>query len=418
MDVLLLSNRVVVNESAKPSLTSSGLHDASPSTARSSPSASYINLIANLNKRKRLPLRSHSAPSLFTEIKEEDSGCNSIKNGTNMWSTPSIARQAFIGVIAYIMIGIVVYMVRSGSFKGQSTFRLVDAINFSVVTHCTIGYGDIKPDTTFSKLFTCGFVLVGFGFIDILLNGFVVYVLDRQETVLLSALDENWFNVMFKTYMIDTKKGRMRIRMKVALALGVVVSCIATGTAMAHVLESLSWTDSFYLSVTSVTTVGYGDYVFKTVKGRCFAIVWLLVSTLAVARAFLYLTELRIDKRNRKIAQWVLQKKITLSNLVAADLDNDGSIRQRNNIPEQEVLLCTSQLGETISGPIPFSVRVHHDDLELLAELKDHLPYGLKLAGAEAYLFVTVDYDLSIHFNHEWKPLVFFAESEAMQEPI
>ncbi|KAI4306009.1 hypothetical protein L6164_029328 [Bauhinia variegata] len=71
--------------------------------------------------------------------------------------------------------------------------------------------------------------------------------------------------------------------------------CIAVGTISAHFLEDLDWVNSFYLSVTSVTTVGYGDYAFTTVTGRCFAIIWLL-------------------------------KKITISDLVSADLDNDGSI--------------------------------------------------------------------------------------------
>ena len=132
---------------------------------------------------------------------------------------------------------------------------------------------------------------------------------------------------MVQTYVVDKEKGRMRIRTKVVLASGVVVCCIAVGTVAVHFLEKLSWVDSFYLSVTSVTTVGYGDYAFSTLEGRGFAIVWLLVSTLAVARAFLYLAELRIDKRNRQTAQWVLQKKVTLGDLVAADLDNDGSIR-------------------------------------------------------------------------------------------
>jgi len=203
----------------------------------------------------------------------------------------------------------------------------VDALYFTVVTLCTIGYGDIVPDTTFTKLFTCVFILVGFGFIDILLNGLVTYICDRQEAVLLSAVDENKFNSMVRTYMVDTEKGRMRIRIKVGLALAVVIGCIAIGTIMVHFLEDMTWVDSFYLSVTSVTTVGYGDYAFTTITGRCFAVIWLLVSTLAVARAFLYLTELRIDKRNRRIAKWVLQKKITVGDLVAADLDNDGSIR-------------------------------------------------------------------------------------------
>ncbi|KAJ6306731.1 hypothetical protein OIU78_021944 [Salix suchowensis] len=119
----------------------------------------------------------------------------------------------------------------------------------------------------------------------------------------------------------------MRIRSKVVLASAVVIVCIAVGTFTVHYLEKLDWVDSFYMAVTSVTTVGYGDFAFTTVTGRCFAIIWLLVSTLAVARAFLYLTELRIDRRNRRIAKWVLQKKMTLSDLVAADLDNDGSIR-------------------------------------------------------------------------------------------
>ncbi|TQD80967.1 hypothetical protein C1H46_033482 [Malus baccata] len=289
-------------------------------------SSSYANLLANLNKNKRRQLkhRSHSAPSVFTDIKEliQDS-VDDPRPAPK--STPLIVRQAFIGVIIYVIIGILIILT-TGGFKGKATYKPVDALYFIVVTLCTIGYGDIVPDTTGTKLFTCFFILVGFGFIDILLNGLVVYICDRQESVLLSTVDETKFNNMIQTYMIDKEKGRMRIRIKVALALGVVIGCIAIGTITVHFLEKMSWVDSFYLSVTSVTTVGYGDFAFQTVAGRCFAIIWLLFSTLAVARAFLYLTELRIDKRNRRIAKWVLQKEITLRDLLAADLDNDGCI--------------------------------------------------------------------------------------------
>ncbi|KAH9311917.1 hypothetical protein KI387_026952, partial [Taxus chinensis] len=118
----------------------------------------------------------------------------------------------------------------------------------------------------------------------------------------------------------------MRIRIKVALALAVVVLCIGVGTLVVHRVEDLSWADSFYLAVTSVTTVGYGDYAFETTQGRLFALLWLLVSTLAVARAFLYLAELRIDKRNRVIAKWILHRDMTVRDLLAADLDNNGVV--------------------------------------------------------------------------------------------
>ncbi|KAB5568426.1 hypothetical protein DKX38_002219 [Salix brachista] len=334
--------------------------------------SSFVNPISNLNKKKtRLAHRSHSAPSVFTNTK--DFLTDSFDPRPAPKSTPLIVRQAFIGVILYILVVVFIFLV-SGKFKGTQTVKPVDALYFTVVSMCTIGYGDIVPDTAFTKLFTCAFVLVGFGFIDILLNGLVTYICDRQEAVLLSTMDESKSITMVQAYMIDKAKGRMRIRIKVGLASVVVIVCIAVGTISAHYLEKLDWVDSFYLSVTSVTTVGYGDYAFSTIPGRCFAIIWLLVSTLAVARAFLYLTELRIDKRNRRIAKWVLHKKMTLGDLVAADLDNDGSIsksefvifklKEMGKIDEKDILQICNQfdsLDSTTCGKITLADLMQSD---------------------------------------------------------
>uniref|UniRef100_A0A803MV50 Potassium channel domain-containing protein n=1 Tax=Chenopodium quinoa TaxID=63459 RepID=A0A803MV50_CHEQI len=171
------------------------------------------------------------------------------------------------------------------------------------------------------------FVLVGFGFIDILLSGMVTYVLDLQENYLLRTVKAGKREDQAKSVLVDVKKGRMRIRMKVALALGVVVMCIGVGVGVMHFVEKLGWVDSLYLSVMSVTTVGYGDRAFTSLSGRCFASIWLLVSTLAVARAFLYLAEARIDKRNRLLAKRVLGQDMTVSQFLAADMDNNGFVR-------------------------------------------------------------------------------------------
>ncbi|GLU22739.1 hypothetical protein SLE2022_387900 [Rubroshorea leprosula] len=129
-----------------------------------------------------------------------------------------------------------------------------------------------------------------------------------------------------KSYIIDVKKGRIRIRMKVGLALGVVILCIGIGVGGMHFVEKLGWLDAFYLSVMSVTTVGYGDRAFKTLPDRIFASIWLLVSTLAVARAFLYLAEARADKRHRKTVKWVLGQDMTVSEFLAADIDKNGFV--------------------------------------------------------------------------------------------
>jgi len=91
-------------------------------------------------------------------------------------------------------------------------------------------------------------------------------------------------------------------------------------------MEKLSWIDALYCTIMSITTVRYGDHTFKSFTGRLFAAVWLLFSTLAVARCFLYLTEARVEKRHRAIAKWVLRRQFSVGDLIKADLDHDGCI--------------------------------------------------------------------------------------------
>ncbi|CAN4080148.1 unnamed protein product [Withania somnifera] len=276
----------------------------------------------------------------------------------------SIVGQAVVLLILYLTLGVGIYSIFKDHFKATETHPIVDALYFCIVTMCTIGYGDITPNSTVTKLFSILFVLVGFGFIDILLSGMVSYVLDLQENYLLRGIKSGTSHDArshdARSYIIDVKKGRMRIRMKVALALGVVVLCIGIGVAFMHFVEKLEWIDAFYLSVMSVTTVGYGDRAFQSLTGRIFASIWLLVSTLAVARAFLYLAEARIDKRHRRMAKWVLDQDMTVAQFLAADIDNNGfvsrseyviyKLKEMGKITEKDVLLIRKQFERLDSG--------------------------------------------------------------------
>lgn len=244
----------------------------------------------------------------------------------SQFNSSSLIKQALVLLLVYLTCGVIIYWWNIDDFRAIETEPVVDAIYFCIVTMCTIGYGDITPNSTATKLFSILFVLVGFGFIDILLSGMVSYMLDLQENYLLKAVKEGREKVNPTSYIIDFQKGRMRIRMKVGLALGVVVLCIAIGAIVMHFVERLVWVDAFYLSVMSVTTVGYGDRAFTTMPGRIFASVWLLVSTLAVARAFLYLAEARVDRRHRRMAKYVLGQDMTISQFLAADIDNNGFV--------------------------------------------------------------------------------------------
>lgn len=125
--------------------------------------------------------------------------------------TSAIVNQAFIGLIIYVTIGTIFYITKHKSFNLHPTIPLVDALYFTMATLCTIGYGDVVPTTTFTKLFTCSFILLGFGFVDVLLHGLVAYVLDKQEAVLLTAVDEVESRriATLQAYVMDMEKGRM-----------------------------------------------------------------------------------------------------------------------------------------------------------------------------------------------------------------
>lgn len=88
---------------------------------------------------------------------------------------------------------------------------LVDALYFCMITMCTIGYGDIVPQTSFAKLFSCLLVLIGFGFIGALVSGMVTYVLDEQEHLGPSAVEGSHFQTAKKHFLNAKHGNQMRM---------------------------------------------------------------------------------------------------------------------------------------------------------------------------------------------------------------
>ncbi len=298
-----------------------------------------------LHRCNTAPAMSAPATAAATAKNADDNNNNSdVVKRPHLSKSGSIVLQAGLGLMVYLAVGVLIYTWKRKEFSGLETVSYVDALYFCIVTMCTIGYGDITPTTTSAKLFACGFVLIGFGFIDALLSGMVNYVLDKQEHLLLSAVEGSHYQVARKYFMNPNHGNRIRIRMKVALAAGVPVLCIIVGTIVMMQMEKLSWIDALYCTTMSITTVGYGDHTFKSFTGRLFAAVWLLFSTLAVARCFLYLTEARVEKRHRAIAKWVLRRQFSVGDLIKADLDHDGCIRYLNPPFFPHTLLMNSVL--------------------------------------------------------------------------
>jgi voltage-gated potassium channel len=52
---------------------------------------------------------------------------------------------------------------------------------------------------------------------------------------------------------------------------------LAIGTVFYHLVEKLSWVNSYYFSVVTLTTVGYGDIAPHTNAGKIFTTFYLMI---------------------------------------------------------------------------------------------------------------------------------------------
>lgn len=150
---------------------------------------------------------------------------------------------------------------------------------FTSVTLSTVGYGDIVPQDgdKFAMLLTMLLMLLGYYIVSFVLAAEV----DRLGC---------WLLMRFN------KRRRGFIRFFSACLCGPIL--IASGGVMIRYMEGISWADSFYLSVASVTTTGYGDKHFNTLLGKCFASIWLLVSTILSSKSaqFMFDVIMRIKR--------------------------------------------------------------------------------------------------------------------------
>ncbi|MFI5270492.1 MAG: potassium channel family protein [Candidatus Saccharimonadales bacterium] len=55
------------------------------------------------------------------------------------------------------------------------------------------------------------------------------------------------------------------------------IATMTTGTIVYHFAEHWSWLNSYYFSVVTLTTVGYGDFVPTTPFGKIFTTIYILV---------------------------------------------------------------------------------------------------------------------------------------------
>ncbi|PAN44976.1 hypothetical protein PAHAL_9G085300 [Panicum hallii] len=266
--------------------------------------------------------RCRSTPADPTDKKPEERGSALQAKELFKDLRPSF-RLVGLLLFVYLLVGVIVFYLFMNQISGERTNRVLDAMYFVVVTMTSVGYGDLVPNSDTTKLLACAFVFIGMAIIALFISKAADYLVEKQEVLFFKALHMNMKGGEAK--MLKAMETN-RIKYKfytVALLLAMVV---AAGTLFLWKVEKLTIVDSFYSVCATITTLGYVHKSFSSKLGRVFAIFWIIMSTILMAQFLMCLAELYTERRQKMLAKWVLNRRITTMDLEAADLDGDRQV--------------------------------------------------------------------------------------------
>ena len=91
--------------------------------------------------------------------------------------------------------------------------------------------------------------------------------------------------------------------------LSLAITVVTVGTVVFHLLEKWSWIDSFYFTIITLATIGYGDLVPTTPVGKLVTVIFVIVGV-GIFLGFLNkMMERRVERRERRLEARRSKKK-------------------------------------------------------------------------------------------------------------
>ncbi|GAB0494699.1 hypothetical protein MMPV_005995 [Pyropia vietnamensis] len=258
-------------------------------------------------------------------------------------STARLLALSTAAVAAHIATAVVVYHILEG-------WSWTDCVYFTVVSLLTVGFGDLVPTKVSTKVFTCCFAFVSIALITAALSFIIGFIVDRQEEMVLGTMFSRGADAdadgdtssSFASLEVDAGRHTMVAAAEAQLVdhitaeewyhLGIssvfYLVVLLTGTVVFSMLQGLSIVDSVYLVCMSATTIGFGDLDPSTPASRLFATVWLIFSTLGLAKVLADYTDTRLRAKQRRASSRLLSAHLTEHDFKILDEDGDGTVSQ------------------------------------------------------------------------------------------
>jgi len=212
--------------------------------------------------------------------------------------------------VAYCTVGVFAFMLMEG-------WSLTDSVYFIATTVTTVGYGDLQPTKSGSKLFFVLYILFG-AFIAAAAIGFVF------EKMTSKAFYESGFERhLFAS--LDKSIGKLQRKMLVRVLW--VTTIIIVGGIILAVINEFNMVDGIYVSVASATSIGYGDLKMSSHPAARWVIaIFVVIATISMAALFVSFAVLWMEYEHRKRVEATVLQGVSLKMLKAMDHDHDGEV--------------------------------------------------------------------------------------------
>jgi len=210
--------------------------------------------------------------------------------------------------LLYFLVGSIAYM----AFEGWS---FSECIYFMMVTSTTVGYGDIVPESTLGKLFTCGYSILGITLVLAALAPVLDSLRGPWRDKLLGHLGmgfEAAVDSSDESLTIMEINAKIDYRRRYVMALIIPACVLVAGVLIFYFtirvpsdvvvwgIDCLGIVDAFYWAIVTATTLGYGDLVPLSNVARFLVFLYMPIAVIALADAVADTQMISIRRRIRE----------------------------------------------------------------------------------------------------------------------
>ncbi|CAL8993972.1 unnamed protein product [Prunus brigantina] len=166
--------------------------------------------------------------------------------------------------------------------KRRSLSRFARSLFFTAQMTSTVGYGDIVPDSVWGKVLT--------SLLSFFLSGVLGYAGDLFLMTLCDCFIKYLGLMLVHRCVSEHRFNSFVSLLELLVPLFAPILCVVTGMLEFHRLTKFNYLDCLYLSVVTITTLGYGDIVIMSEDAVIFASFWIWLSTIIYAKCTYYLS--------------------------------------------------------------------------------------------------------------------------------